>query len=110
MAVLSERTEYSAQAHGVGDAEVVIEVHGDVDAISGPGLASLIAEVVRWGPQRLVIDLSDAGIFGSDGVKILATARRHSFGDLDVVVRSPGSLTRRILDATEADKVCRIEH
>ena len=49
MAILSERLEYSAEAHGVGDPEVVIEVHGDVDLISAPGLSILIFEVAGGG-------------------------------------------------------------
>jgi anti-anti-sigma regulatory factor len=56
-----------------------------------------------------VIDLSDAGAFGSAGITVLATARRHFLSDFDLVVRSPGSLTRRVLDATGAAKICRIE-
>jgi hypothetical protein len=51
MAILSPQDEYSAEAHGVGEAEVVIEVHGELDLIGGPALASLIAEVVRWDPR-----------------------------------------------------------
>jgi anti-anti-sigma factor len=109
MAILSSQGECSAEAHGVGEAEVVIEVHGDVDLTSGPSLASLIAGVVRSGPQRHVIDLSDAGTFGSDGLRVLATARRDAFRDLELVVRSPGWLTQRVLDLTGAEQVCRIE-
>jgi anti-sigma B factor antagonist len=109
MAILSERLEYSAEAHGIGDPEVVIYVHGDIDPISAPGLANLISEVVRWAPQRLVIDLSDVGVFGSDGVRVLSGARRQLFSEFDLVVRSPGRLTRRVLDVTGMDQVCRIE-
>jgi anti-anti-sigma factor len=109
MAILPSQGEYSAEAHGVGEAEVVIEVHGDVDLTSGPSLSSLIAGVVRSGPQRLVIDLSDAGTFGSDGLRVLATARRYASSDLDLMVRSPGWLTQRVLEATGAEQICRIE-
>ena len=110
MAILSERSEYSAEAHGVGDPEVVIDVHGNVDLISAPGLASLISEVMRWGaPQRLVIDLSDVGIFGSNGVHVLIAARRQLFSEFDLVVRSPNRLTRRVLEVTGLGNVCHIE-
>ena len=110
MAILSERSEYSAEAHGVGDPEVVIDVHGDVDQISASGLASLISEVMRWGaPQRLVIDLSDVGIFGSNGVHVLIAARRQLFSEFDLVVRSPNRLTRRVLEVTGLGNVCHIE-
>jgi hypothetical protein len=52
MAILSSQDAYSAEAHGVGEAEVIIEVHGDVDVTSGPALASLISEVVRVGAPK----------------------------------------------------------
>jgi anti-sigma B factor antagonist len=109
MAILSERLEYSAEAHGVGDPEVVIEVHGDVDLISAPGLSILIFEVARWGPERLVLDLSDVGVFGSDGVRALATARRRLLSEVELVVRSPSPLSRRVLEATGTQEFCRIE-
>jgi anti-sigma B factor antagonist len=109
MAILSPQDEYSAEAHGVGDAEVVIDVHGDVDTISGPALASLISEVMRWAPERLVIDLSDVGVFGSDGLRVLATARLQQSSEFELVIRSPGLLTRRVLELTRMDQVCRIE-
>jgi anti-sigma B factor antagonist len=106
MAILSQHPGYSAEAHGVGDAEVVINVHGDVDMISAPGLANLISEVVRWAPQRLVIDLSDAGLFGSEGVRVICTARRQLSSEVEFIIRSPGLLTRRVLEITGMDNVC----
>lgn len=108
MAILSD-PEYSAEAHGVGEAEVVIEVHGDVDLVSSPALMSLTAEVARWGPERLVFDLSDVGIFGSQGVNAIVVARRLLFGEFDLVVRHPGPLTRQVLEITKAGEICTIE-
>jgi anti-anti-sigma factor len=108
MSILGEQ-EYSAEAHGVGDPEVVIEVHGDVNLTSAPGLANLISEIVRWAPERLVIDLSDVDTFGAGGIKVLVAARRDLVSTCDLVVRSPNPLTRQALEVTGIDQFCRIE-
>ncbi|MGH3628292.1 MAG: STAS domain-containing protein [Sciscionella sp.] len=87
----------------------VVQVHGDVDLNTAPTLAHQMAHVAERCPERLVLDLTDVGIFDARGVAVLVSIRQLLPDHCSIVLRRPRPLVRKVLEVTEMDRVCIIE-
>jgi anti-anti-sigma factor len=109
MEVLSNQPDYCAEAFGVGDEEPIVKVRGEVDLVTAPWLASLLTEVIRHERRRIIIDLTDASLFGARGVAVIAAVRNQLPDDCGVILRSPNPVVHWVLQITEMDGPCIIE-
>ena len=57
---------------------VVVEVTGEVDLCSVPGLAAVLDEHIRARPGVLRIDLGQVRFLGAAGIRVLLRAHRHA--------------------------------
>jgi anti-sigma B factor antagonist len=80
----------------VGEA---VELRGDLDAQTAPLLDDAVDEVLAGGADRVVLDLGAVGFVDSSGLRSMVRARGAG-GTREVVLRSPGRATLRILDIT----------
>lgn len=91
------------------DTEIVVAVRGEIDLVTAPALWEAIVDVIG-DTHRLVIDLGQTEFIDSTGLGVLVRALkrlRHHGGNL--VLRSPRSNTRKILNITCLDRVMTIE-
>lgn len=80
---------------------VTVAVSGDIDLLTARALAGVLHVVVDDGRRRIVIDLARCGFVDARGVAVIAeVARRAAALDGTVEIRSPSSITRRMLDIT----------
>lgn len=90
--------------------DVVVSVRGEVDLAAAPRLWDAVDEAIRTAPPRLVIDLHDATFVDSAGLTVFIRAfkrLRHDGGEL--ILRSPRTNTRKVLNITGLDTVITIE-
>lgn len=84
----------------------ILDVEGDVDALSAPALRTKLISLVDCARPRVVIRLDDRSFVDSTGLGVLVrgyhAARGHE-GSLSVVTKS--STVRRVLDLTGLDRV-----
>lgn len=86
----------------------VIRVRGDLDAHTAPELDAAVRQVVEEGADVVVLDLSDVDFVDSSGLRSMVLARGEDY-QREVVLRSPGSATRRLLEITGLDDQFRTE-
>jgi anti-anti-sigma factor len=79
--------------------EVVLGVHGDVDAATGPRLEVELLKLLSGSVRRVVVDLGSASFFDSSGlaalVRTLGAARARG---VEMSLRSPSRCVRKILE------------
>jgi anti-anti-sigma factor len=71
----------------------VVTVTGDIDHHTWPRLAAMLANVVRAGNEKAIVDLSGVDFMDSGALKALAAA-----GDCELVIRGASPMGQRILD------------
>lgn len=71
---------------------LVVEIHGEIDVFSAPGLRDELLRVIRrYGPQ-LALDLEGVTFMDCAGVNVLLATRRRARledGSVDVIGASP---------------------
>jgi anti-anti-sigma factor len=71
--------------------------------------AAPVSEAAARKPDRLVIDLSEAGFIDAAGVHAI-TRTRHALGEhCPLVLLSPAPQVRRVLEICGLDSLCTIE-
>lgn len=89
-------------------AEVVISVHGDLDAVSAPQLRGIILErLATQEPTRTIVDLSGCGFLDSAGIGVLVAAARLLGGPeaSGFALRGVSGPPRRSLDLVGLDRI-----
>jgi anti-sigma B factor antagonist len=59
------------------DVWTVLDVAGEVDLSTAPGLRARIDELIRDGIRSLVVDLTDVGFMDSSGLSVLVSAMKR---------------------------------
>ena len=59
------------------DGRIVVHVHGDLDAVSSPGLRTALIEIVERRPSVLVIDMAGVDFLDSAGISALVVAHNR---------------------------------
>lgn len=85
---------------------VVVEVHGDLDAMSAPELRDRLLALIGAGEQHVVVDLQPVEFLDSSGLNALVTGNneaRAANATLALVCTKPGTL--KVFAITQLDKV-----
>ena len=70
----------------------VVEIHGEIDIFSAPGLRDELLRVIRRHGPQLVLDLAGVTFIDCAGVNVLLATRRRAGledGSVDVIGASP---------------------
>jgi anti-sigma B factor antagonist len=86
----------------------LVHLSGDLDAQTAPLLDEAVDRAAEDGSGRVVLDLSRVEFVDSSGLRSMVRAAGPG-GEREVVLRSPGRATRRILDITGLSDRFRIE-
>jgi anti-sigma B factor antagonist len=87
----------------------VVEVIGDLDLATAPGLRQDVVGVLSAGARRLVIDLSPTDFVDSVGLGILvAVHKRVRVHDGELAIVCPDPRLRRLFVITDLDRVFRL--
>jgi anti-sigma B factor antagonist len=81
-----------------GTATVVLR--GDLDPVTMPLLARLLAQVLAGRPQRLVLDMAGVAFLDCASARLIAGTGRHLPDGVRPAVRCPSPVTRRVLELT----------
>jgi anti-sigma B factor antagonist len=80
------------QVHTFAGPSLVVEIHGEIDVFSAPGLRDELLRVIRrYGPQ-IALDLAGVTFIDCAGVNVLLATRRRAGledGSVDVIRASP---------------------
>ena len=91
--------------HGDGTVDVVLHGHLDISVVEELRRA-LLVDVLGTRPRQLAIDLHDVGFIDSSVLGVLvATRKRATALDVDLVLRSPSDRVVHMLEATGLDRV-----
>lgn len=83
----------------------VLAVAGQVDVATVDVLAGAIRDALDGRPETIVVDLSEAALFGPGGLGVLLAADAHARRDGCRLVVVPGTgAPRRLLDRTRGDQ------
>jgi anti-sigma B factor antagonist len=82
------------------DARVEISVRGEIDMATAPQLRDLLDRLVDNGSRCIVLDCRDLAFLDSSGLGVLVAARNRLGDDGDIVLDSPPSHIRKVLDIT----------
>lgn len=97
----SELVGVSVEWHG---STALVDVSGEVDALSAPRLEGAVTDVLNNQPAMLVIDLSRVEFLASAGLAVLAGARDSAGEYIGIRVVAQGSVTGRPLHLTGLDQ------
>lgn len=90
--------------------EIVVTVAGEIDIATAPELWERLEEEILTGPQRIVLDLADAGFIDSTGLTVLIRAhKRLGAAGANLVLRSPTAPVARVLAVSGLDQVIDME-
>lgn len=88
---------------------VEVQVRGDLNASSAPGVNDVLEEALALHPRQLVIDLADCEIIDAAGILLLLDAHRRAMRDGGMVaLRSPSERARRNLKLAKVDRVLQV--
>ena len=99
-----------AVAHHHEDGVVVVDVKGEIDALTVPQLWELLEGLIDGGERKLVIDLSRVAFIDSTGIGVVIRAMnalRDKGGDL--ILRGPAPMTYQVFETVGLTKVLTIE-
>jgi anti-sigma B factor antagonist len=82
---------------------VVVEVHGDLDALTAPRLHDTVVRLLDQRPPLLVLDLRPVTFLGVSGVAALIAIRQRTGGQTRLQVLADGPATR-LLRLTGVDR------
>ena len=90
---------------GVPDDVGVVEVTGELTIASGFGLPVQVAEILRDGVRRIVIDLGAVEFIDSSGLGLLVNVqRRVEHVTAHLVIVEPAERVRRVFEITRLDR------
>ena len=84
-------------------------IRGELDLMSLPALAGLLAEVGRDRPERLVFDLAGTSFMDCGSARLIAGSGQWRHDGRRPVIRRPGPGVRRVLGLTGLDVYCEVE-
>ncbi|GAA1408675.1 STAS domain-containing protein [Catellatospora coxensis] len=88
---------------------VEVQVCGDLDASSAPGVNDVLSEALALHPRQLVIDLAGCDVIDAAGILLLLDAHRRAIRDGGMVaLRSPSARARRNLKLAKVDRVLQV--
>jgi anti-sigma B factor antagonist len=90
----------------IGNDEVVLSLHGDVDLYTAPELKAELIRLIEDGPKRIIVDLTAATFIDSTTLGVLLGALkrlRPAGGELSIVCPDPN--IRKIFQITLLDRV-----
>ena len=82
------------------DAGALITVRGEIDMATAPQLRDVLDELIEGGSQRIVLDCRALGFLDSSGIGVLVAARNRLGDDGEIVLDSPPSHVRKVLEIT----------
>jgi anti-anti-sigma factor len=109
MAALDRGDDFhAARVYGVG--EVVVYVHGEADFAPAPRLLRALQSALE-SDRTVIIDLGGMTFIDSQGIRVLIEAYKATQpnGAERLVLRSPRSQARKVLELTRLDTLLRIE-
>ena len=92
-------TDLQLQPIVSSDSATTLKVTGDVDMASAPRLRSVLDELLDSGVDCIVLDCHELTFLDSSGIGVLVAARTR-LGDGELVLDSPPSHVRKVLDIT----------
>lgn len=88
---------------------VEVQVCGDLDVRSAPGVNDVLEEALALHPRQLVIDLADCELIDAAGILLLLDTHRRAMRDGGTVaLRSPSARARRNLKLARVDRVLQV--
>ncbi|MEV4412039.1 STAS domain-containing protein [Catellatospora sp. NPDC049609] len=88
---------------------VEVQVQGDLNAQSAPGVHDMLEEALALRPRRLVIDLAGCDMIDAAGILLLLDTHRRAMRDGgSVALRSPSARARRNLRLAKVDRVLQV--
>lgn len=88
------------------DVNVVIEVAGELDLYTSPGLKDALFDVIAGGQAHLVLDCANLRFVDSTGLGVLVAAHKRAAergGELRI--KSPSRILAKLLAITKLDTV-----
>jgi anti-anti-sigma factor len=87
---------------------LVVEVTGELDALTAPRLLDILHAALRESCPMLVVDLTGVAFMGSAGLAVLAETHEHAIPDTTLRIVAPGRATRRPLQITGLDTILQL--
>lgn len=81
----------------------MVDVTGDLDALTSPRLLDTLHALLRKRSAVLVVDLTAVAFMGSAGISVLVEIHRHASPYIDLRVVAASRVTLRPLQATGID-------
>ena len=91
--------ELDLESRVTGDVATVL-VRGEIDVATAPQLREMLHELVQAGAKQIVLDCRDLGFLDSSGIGLLVATRKRLGGDGQLVIESPPSHVRKVLELT----------
>ena len=79
---------------------VRVAVRGEIDASTVPQVRELLEDLVGNGAKHLVLECSELTFLDSSGIGLLVATRKQMGADGDIVIDSPPSHIRKVLELT----------
>lgn len=89
-----------------GTATIVVE--GELDIYTAPALVACLDQATESGDGPVVIDVASMSFIDSRGLSAIAQAVRQ-LGGRPLVLRSPSSSTRKVLDISGLSSLVQLE-
>ena len=102
--------EFAVSHHREDDGGVVVDVAGEIDALTVPQLWELLERLIEDGERNVVIDLSRVGFIDSTGIGVVIRAMnalKDRGGELSL--RGPSPMTYQVFETVGLTKVLTIE-
>jgi anti-sigma B factor antagonist len=83
----------------VGDVATVV-VRGEIDVATAPQLRETLHDLVQGGAKQIVLDCQALSFLDSSGIGLLVATRKRLGDDGQLVIDSPPSHVRKVLELT----------
>ena len=93
----------------VGTATTTVFISGELDLVTMPFVSEHLTMVLEARPERLVLDLAQAGFLDCGSARMIVATGRSLPAGRRPVIRRPSPAVRRILELTGLDAHCEIE-
>lgn len=91
--------ELELDSQVTGDTAEVV-VRGEVDVATAPQLREVLHDLVQGGSKRIVLDCRALEFLDSSGIGLLVATRKRLGNDGELIVDSPPSHVRKVLELT----------
>ena len=102
--------DFAVSHHREDDEGVVVDVAGEIDAVTVPQLWEILERLIEDGERNVVIDLSRVGFIDSTGIGVVIRAMnalKDHGGQL--ALRGPSPMTYQVFETVGLTKVLTIE-